>query len=89
MPADHLPGGSPRPARAQTELAERRAEAMRRLFPKLSSWQAPPSFFDRVTAAYDELSQAADLDDLDRRVRRIEQAVLPAWAWHSRVASVC
>jgi hypothetical protein len=70
---------------ANAALAERRSEAMRRLFPKLSSWQAPPSYFDRLRAAYELLSQAADLDDLERRVRRIEQADCPVGALRGRV----
>jgi len=31
------------PVRAAAALAQRRAEAMRRLYPKLSSWRAAPS----------------------------------------------
>jgi len=76
--ADPLPLGRPAGPWPETRptaalLAERRAEAMRRLFPMLSSWRAPPSYTDRLAAAYAQVSQAADLAELDRRVRQIEQ----------------
>jgi hypothetical protein len=67
------PDAAPPPATAGAELAERRAVAMRRLFPKLSAWRAPPSFDAQLSAAYGELARAADLVDLERRIRRIEQ----------------
>jgi hypothetical protein len=80
-PLGRRPDASIRPAHAGAELAERRAEAMRRLFPKLSAWQAPPSFSEQLGAAYEELSQAADLDDLEQRARRIEQRRRSAGVW--------
>lgn len=71
-----------RRVQARAELSERRAEAMRRLFPKLSAWRAPPSLVEQLRAAYDELALADDLDDLERRVRRLEQG--PRWTGLSR-----
>ena len=72
------PRQAPRPRQSGGELAEQRAAALRRLFPKLSSWQALPSFGAQVQAAYDELAKASDADDLAWRVRRIEQVARPA-----------
>ena len=77
MPSGHRPDPAPRSRPTGGELAEQRAAALRRLFPKLSSWQALPSFAAQVQAAYDELSKASDADDLARRVRRIEQVARP------------
>lgn len=60
------------------DLAVRRAEAMRRLFPKLAAWRASPTSVARVAAYYGHLAQAADSDDLEQRIRRIERAARAA-----------
>ena len=54
-------------------LAARRAQALRSLFPKLSSW-----FGNRRDALYigeinEYLSQASNVTDLEQRIRVIEQ----------------
>jgi hypothetical protein len=54
-------------------LAARRAEALRNLFPKLSSW-----FGSRRDALYigeinEYLAQASNVTDLEQRIRVIEQ----------------
>ena len=54
-------------------LAARRAQALRSLFPKLSSW-----FGSRRDALYigeinDYLAQASNVTDLEQRIRAIEQ----------------
>lgn len=54
-------------------LAARRAQALRSLFPKLSSW-----FGSRRDALYigeinDYLAQASNVTDLEQRIRVIEQ----------------
>lgn len=58
---------------ANPHLAERRAEALRNMFPKLSSW-----FGSRRDALYigeinEYLSQASNVTDLEQRIRVIEQ----------------
>jgi len=80
VPAGVSPRGMSRQVAANAVLAEHRAEAMRRLFPKLSSWQAPPSFTEQVTRAYDSLSRAVDVDDLKQRVRHLGRNGRTSWA---------
>ena len=58
---------------ANPHLAERRAVALRSMFPKLSSW-----FGSRRDALYigeinEYLSQASNVTDLEQRIRVIEQ----------------
>ena len=58
---------------ADPHLAARRAQALRNLFPKLSSW-----FGSRRDALYigeinGYLSQASNITDLEQRIRLIEQ----------------
>ncbi len=58
---------------ANPHLAARRAQALRSLFPKLSSW-----FGSRRDALYigeinEYLSQASNVTDLEQRIRLIEQ----------------
>ena len=58
---------------ANPHLAARRAQALRSLFPKLSSW-----FASRLDALYiceinEYLSQASNVTDLEQRIRLIEQ----------------
>ena len=58
---------------ANPHLAARRAQALRSLFPKLSSW-----FGSRRDALYigeinEYLSQASNVTDLEQRIRVIEQ----------------
>ena len=62
-----------RGAAAPREVAERRAEAMRGFFPKLSAWMAKRSCLAEVSAVDRYLSQASDLFDLERRIREIER----------------
>ena len=60
-------------AAAPREVGERRAEAMRGFFPKLSAWMASRSYLAEMSAADRYLSQATDLFDLERRIREIER----------------
>ena len=58
---------------ANPHLAEHRAQALRNLFPKLSSW-----FGSRRDALFigeinEYLSQASNVTDLEQRIRVIEQ----------------
>ena len=58
---------------ANPHLAERRAAALRNMFPKLSSW-----FGSRRDALYigeinEYLSQASNVTDLEQRIRVIER----------------
>jgi len=71
-----------RPARAAAtraggpvsrEVGQRRAEAMRSLFPKLSAWYARRSYLAQMGAVDRYLSQATDLVDLEHRIREIER----------------
>jgi hypothetical protein len=54
-------------------LGERRAEAMRSLFPKLSAWMAERHHLAQMSEADRYLSQATSLPDLERRIREIER----------------
>ncbi len=55
------------------ELAARRAQALRRMFPKLSSWYASRHDSDRIGEINEYLSQASNVTDLEQRIRIIEQ----------------
>lgn len=54
-------------------LGRRRAEAMRRFFPKLSSWMAHHSHLTELGEVDRYLSQSTDIFDLERRIREIER----------------
>jgi|DewCreStandDraft_4_1066084.scaffolds.fasta_scaffold21706_2 hypothetical protein len=54
-------------------VAARRAEAMRRFFPKLFSWFADQFDNARMREVERYLSQATDLCDLEERIRRLER----------------
>jgi hypothetical protein len=73
--ASEVPRGSAAalPAATSRALSQRRAEAMRALFPKLSAWRASGAYLAELTAAFDELAQAQDLADLERRFGQVEQ----------------
>lgn len=58
------------PARA---VSRRRAEAMRRFFPKLSSWMAHHSHLSELAEVDRYLSQSTDIFDLERRIRDVER----------------
>jgi len=66
---------SPAPARvtASREVSQRRAEAMRGLFPKLSSWMARHGHLSEMSEVDRYLSQSTDIFDLERRIRDIER----------------
>jgi hypothetical protein len=53
-------------------LGERRAEAMRGLFPKLSAWMAERHYLAQMSEVDRYLSQATGMPDLERRIREIE-----------------
>jgi hypothetical protein len=77
------------PACHEAVLAQRRAEAMRRLYPKLSSWHAAPSYGERLAATYASLAAASDLDDLEHRLRQLEPACGAASRAQDRALSFC
>jgi hypothetical protein len=77
------------PVRPAAALALRRAEAMRRLYPKLSSWRAAPSYGEQLTATYASLAAASDLDDLERRLRQLELARGAGPGAQDRALSFC
>jgi hypothetical protein len=58
---------------ARKELAEKRGEAMRGFFPKLASWLAGKSYAAQMAEIDRYLSQAADIYDLEDRIRRLER----------------
>jgi hypothetical protein len=58
-----------RPVRPATTLAQRRAEALRTLFPKLSSWRETAMERSRRQEIEAYLFQASDGVDLERRLR--------------------
>lgn len=80
--ADLFHKRKPEPARAKRSaltmpplsrpVSERRAEAMRGFFPKLSGWLAHHSYLAEMRAVDRYLSQSTDLCDLERRIRRLE-----------------
>jgi hypothetical protein len=88
-PAGRGGAGPAVPARAAVALAQRRAEAMRRLYPKLSSWRAAPSYGEQLTATYATLAAASDADDLERRLRQFELAGGAASGAQNRALSFC
>jgi hypothetical protein len=60
----------PAPSR---EVSARRTEAMLGFFPKLASWIDQHAFTSEMNEVNRYLSQAADLQDLERRIRDIER----------------
>ena len=54
-------------------LAERRAAALRRLFPKLSSWFGSRRDALMIGEIHQYLSQASNVTDLEQRIRVIER----------------
>jgi hypothetical protein len=54
-------------------VSRRRAEAMRGLFPKLSSWMAHHGHLTELSEVDRYLSQSMDIFDLERRIREIER----------------
>ncbi|MEP6609200.1 MAG: hypothetical protein ABJA83_11040 [Burkholderiaceae bacterium] len=54
-------------------LENRRAEALRRLFPKISSWLASQRHSLMIDEVNHYLSQASNVTDLEQRIRVIEQ----------------
>ena len=73
----HQAAVEPDPA-ARQQLAERRAEALRRLFPKLTSWMKDRVQLARMNAVERYLAQATDIHDLEQRIREIDRKGL----WH-------
>ncbi len=62
-------------SRANTaELEEARGAAMRRLFPKLSLWCASRREAGRATEVYEYLRAAANVTDLEQRIRAVEKS---------------
>jgi len=55
------------------ELEEARGAAMRRLFPKLYSWCASRWEWSIALDVHAYLAAANSLDDLERRIRTVEQ----------------
>ena len=60
------------------EASQRRAEAMRRLYPKLSTWKADRALLDRIGEVDRYLAQATDPLDFDCRIGEIERRALHA-----------
>jgi hypothetical protein len=65
--------GAAAPPPAGGEIEARRSAAMRRLFPKLSTWLRDRAHFQRMREVDRYLAHANDLVDLERRIRRIER----------------
>jgi hypothetical protein len=70
----------PSAANFSREASQRRAEAMRRFFPKLSSWRADHALLNRIGEADRHLARATDSADLERRIGEIETRALAARA---------
>ena len=58
---------------ADPHLAARRAQALRSLFPKLSSWYGSRRDALLIGEINEYLSQASNVTDLEQRIRVIEQ----------------
>ena len=58
---------------APREVSNRRAEAMRGFFPKVTAWMAKQSYLAEMSSVDRYLSQANDLFDLERRIRDVER----------------
>lgn len=58
---------------ANPHLAAHRAQALRRMFPKLSSWFASQRDSLLIGEINDYLAQASNVTDLEQRIRVIEQ----------------
>lgn len=56
-----------------TRLEERRAEALRRMFPKLYSWYASRSEWRIALEVQEYLAGASNIVDLENRIRAVEQ----------------
>ena len=54
-------------------VSERRAQAMRGFFPKLSAWLTHHSYLAEMREVDRYLSQATNVFDLEQRIRRIER----------------
>jgi hypothetical protein len=61
------------PPQASRAVSERRAQAMRGFFPKLSAWLAHHSYLAEMSEVDRYLSQANNIFDLEQRIRRIER----------------
>ncbi|MGH6608981.1 MAG: hypothetical protein ACRECQ_01870 [Burkholderiaceae bacterium] len=57
----------------EARLAARRGEALRSMFPKLSSWFANRRDLLMISEVNDYLAQASNITDLEQRIRLIEQ----------------
>ena len=55
------------------EMVERRVAALRTLFPYMFGWLASRNQLAPMHRINDYFSQATDLDDLERRIRRVQQ----------------
>jgi hypothetical protein len=84
---DSLIHAAPRASDAEADVetvesspvaANRRAEAMRGFFPKLSLWISNRIHASRMREVESYLSQATDLADLERRIAWIERSA----RWH-------
>lgn len=65
---------------APLEVSERRAAAMRGMFPKVSAWMAKRSYLAEMSEVDRYLSRATDLFDLERRIRQVERrGSAPGW----------
>jgi hypothetical protein len=60
-------------AAAGRAVSERRAEAMRGFFPKLSAWMARRSDLAEMREVDRYLSQATNIFELEQRIREIER----------------
>jgi hypothetical protein len=55
------------------QVSQRRSEAMRGFFPKLAAWYSRRSYESEMRAIDAYLSQAANLADLENRIRCLER----------------
>ena len=60
-------------AESSKAVVNRRAEALRALFPKLSSWRRNRAQFARMRDVECYLAEASDLAELEHRIAQIER----------------
>ena len=72
-PAARTKGAPPADLSLDPETTQRRAEALRKLFPQLFSWLASRAQLASMHQASEFLGNASNLTDLEQRIRIVER----------------
>lgn len=73
LPARQPWAAADRPGKSRPELAKRRGEVLRGLFPKLASWLESSAQAAHRREIEDYLAKAQNVFDLEERIRRLER----------------